>query len=66
MLYIVAHLIITIAILAGYVYSIFNGQPDETLQTALVVIIGYWFGMTGDKVRNKIFSKGDSGNGQNN
>lgn len=64
MLYVVAHLIITVAILAGYVYSIIMGAPDETLQTALVVIVGYWFGMTGDKVRNKVFNKGENNNGK--
>ena len=42
-----AHLIITIAIIAVYSYTIATGQGDETLKTILTVIIGYWFGSMG-------------------
>lgn len=54
MVYIVAHLIITIAVIAAYIYTVAIGQPSETLKMAIVVIIGFWFGATGDKVRKQV------------
>lgn len=66
MIYVVAHLIITVAILAAYVYSVAVGAPDETLKLALTVIVGYWFGATGDKMRKAVFNKGEKDSGQNN
>jgi hypothetical protein len=46
-IYVVAHLIITVAIIAAYVYTLAVGTPDETLKMALIAIIGYWFGALG-------------------
>lgn len=43
----VSHLIITIAIIAVYCYTLVTGQGDETLKTILTVIVGYWFGSMG-------------------
>lgn len=43
----VSHLIITIAIILVYGYTLFAGKGDATLQTILTVIIGYWFGSMG-------------------
>lgn len=42
-----AHLIITLAIIGVYAYTLVTGQGDETLKTILMVIIGYWFGSMG-------------------
>jgi len=46
-LVLMAHLIITLTILAIYAYTLHSGQGDETLKTVLTVIIGYWFGSMG-------------------
>lgn len=43
----VAHLIITLAIIGVYCYTLITGQGDETLKTILTVIVGYWFGSMG-------------------
>lgn len=42
-----SHLIITLAILAIYAYTLYTGTGDETLKTILTVIVGYWFGSMG-------------------
>jgi hypothetical protein len=42
-----AHLIITLAIIAIYAFTVASGHGDETLKTVLTVIIGYWFGSMG-------------------
>lgn len=42
-----SHLIITIAIISVYAYTLVSGVGDETLKTILTVIIGYWFGSMG-------------------
>jgi hypothetical protein len=42
-----SHLIITLAIIGVYAYTLVTGQGDETLKTILMVIIGYWFGSMG-------------------
>ena len=42
-----SHLIITIAIIGVYAYTLLTGKGDATLQTILTVIIGYWFGSMG-------------------
>jgi len=42
-----SHLLITLAILGIYAYTLHTGQGDETLKTVLTVIIGYWFGSMG-------------------
>jgi hypothetical protein len=50
--YLVAHLIITLAILGAYVYSLAIGHPDETSKVLLYTIVGYWFGAVGfDKIK---------------
>lgn len=46
-LVITSHLIITLAIILIYGYTLFTGVGDETLKTVLTVIIGYWFGSMG-------------------
>lgn len=46
-LIIASHLIITLAVLLVYVYTLYTGADDETLKTVLTVIVGYWFGSMG-------------------
>lgn len=49
-----AHLLITLAVIVGYILLIFvKGQHDTTLQGALFAIIGYWFGAVGLNLSNK-------------
>lgn len=51
-LYIVAHLVITLAILGVYAYSVAIGHPDDTSRLLLYTIVGYWFGAVGlDKIK---------------
>lgn len=60
-LYVMAHLVITLAIIVGYLFSLYTGHPDTTFQSALYVIIGYWFGAVGfDKIKNSK-NKNDGG-----
>lgn len=44
---IVSHLIITLAFIGVYAYTLVTGQVDDTLRTILTVIVGYWFGAMG-------------------
>ena len=49
-----SHLIITLAIILGYVALIFvKGTSDATLQGCIFAIIGYWFGAVGLNNTNK-------------
>lgn len=65
----VSHLIITLAIIGVYCYTLITGQGDETLKTILTVIVGYWFGSMGVNAikspnQNSIeTTKGDDKNG---
>lgn len=59
-IYVVAHLIITLAIIGAYLYSLAQGAGDETLKMALIAIIGYWFGALG-KDNLKDFGKKKGG-----
>lgn len=42
-----SHLLITLAIIVVYAYTLISGNQDETLKTVLTVIVGYWFGSMG-------------------
>jgi hypothetical protein len=46
-LVLMSHLIITLAVIAIYAYTLHTGNGDETLKTILTVIVGYWFGSMG-------------------
>lgn len=47
-----AHLLITLAIIIVYAYTLYSGSGDDTLKTILTVIVGYWFGSVGmDSIR---------------
>lgn len=42
-----AHLIISLFVLGGYLFTVAIGQPDTTLQNLALIIGGYWFGAVG-------------------
>lgn len=44
---VMAHLIITLTIVAIYGYTVAIGKPDTTLQNLLLIIGGFWFGAMG-------------------
>jgi hypothetical protein len=51
-MYLLAHLIITLGIMGVYAYSVAIGHPDETSKVLLYTIVGYWFGAVGmDKIK---------------
>lgn len=58
-----AHLLITLVLILGYVILVYvKGYSDETLKGAILLAIGYWFGA----VRmNNTGKKSDSGSGSN-
>lgn len=60
-IYIMAHLIITLSILIGYTFLTSTGHEDETLKMALVTIIGYWFGAMGKDTISKLTTKKEGG-----
>jgi hypothetical protein len=52
-LILVAHLVITLAVIAAYLITLWMGKPDEALKIAIPVIIGYWFGAMGANTLTK-------------
>jgi hypothetical protein len=53
-LVLMSHLVITLAVIGIYAYTLHTGNGDETLKTILTVIIGYWFGSMGaNAIRSK-------------
>lgn len=46
-LILMAHLVITLAILALYGIFAYLGKPITTIENMLLVIVGYWFGAMG-------------------
>jgi hypothetical protein len=54
-----AHLVITLAVLTIYAVGSIQGHADETLKTLLFAIVGYWFGAIGkDQLTKKKDSNG--------
>lgn len=54
-LVLMSHLIITLAFIGVYAYTLISGQEDDTLRTILTVIVGYWFGAMGkDAIRRPV------------
>lgn len=48
----VAHFMITIFLIGGYLYTVVIGNPDETLKNGILIVLGYWFGAAGmDKIK---------------
>lgn len=46
-MYVMAHLLITLSILGVYAVTLLKGNPDTTLQNLLLIVGGYWFGAMG-------------------
>lgn len=44
---IMAHLVVTLGLLALYGVTTLSGHPDPTLQNGLLLAIGFWFGAAG-------------------
>jgi TctA family transporter len=59
-LILMAHLIITLAVIGVYAYGSVTGHPDETLKTIIFAIIGYWFGAIG---KDQLSKKNDTNKG---
>lgn len=60
-----SHLIITLAIITVYAYTLISGNGDETLKTILTVIVGYWFGSMGaNAIKSNVNSNKDEGSGK--
>jgi hypothetical protein len=56
--YLMSHVIITLALIMVYAYTIHLGLPDQTLQNILLIMAGYWFGAMGmDKIKGKAVKK---------
>ena len=60
-LVLMSHLIITLAIIGIYGYTLVTGHGDETLKTALMLILGYWFGAMGANTIKKKDDKKEDG-----
>lgn len=55
-----AHLIVTISLIALYGMTIILDKPEPTLQNALLIAIGFWFGAAGGvKVKDAISKRKD-------
>ncbi len=50
---IMAHLLITLAVILSYGYTVAIGKPDTTLQNLLLLCGGFWFGAMGITRANK-------------
>lgn len=54
----VAHLIITLALLILYGVTLIMDRPDTTLQNALLLALGFWFGsIGGSKIKEALTGK---------
>jgi hypothetical protein len=42
-----AHLVITLAVFALYAYFVSVGKDTTSIETIILVIVGYWFGAIG-------------------
>lgn len=58
-LLLLSHLIITLAFIIVYGYTLYTGKDDDTLRTILTVIVGYWFGAMGnDAIKKRVIDQG--------
>lgn len=46
-LILMTHLIITLTIIIGYIVALIMGKPVANLETAMFMILAYWFGAMG-------------------
>jgi hypothetical protein len=60
-LVLMAHLVITLAVIVVYAISMIKGQADETSRTLLFMIMAYWFGAIG---KDQINKKKDDGSNE--
>jgi hypothetical protein len=51
-----AHLVITLSVIAAYLITLWMGKPDDVFKIAIPVIIGYWFGAMGANTLKKTTS----------
>jgi hypothetical protein len=56
-LILMAHLVITLSVIAAYLITLWMGKPDDAFKIAIPIIIGYWFGAMG---ANTLSKKDDS------
>lgn len=56
-LVLMSHLIITLAFIGLYAWTLNKGAGDETIKTILTVIVGYWFGSIGAGQIKKVVGK---------
>jgi uncharacterized membrane protein YfcA len=59
-----SHLVITLAVIGAYLYTLYKGTPDEALKTALTIIIGYWFGAMGNNALRSKKANKNEGDGE--
>jgi hypothetical protein len=52
-LILMAHLVITLSVIAAYLITLWMGKPDDVFKIAIPVIIGYWFGAMGSNALSK-------------
>jgi uncharacterized protein YacL len=46
-LILMAHLVITLSLIAAYLITRAMGKPDDVFKIAIPVVVGYWFGAMG-------------------
>lgn len=49
-LVIMSHLIITLALIVGYIVFTVLDKPVGTIETALFMVLAYWFGAMGNNI----------------
>lgn len=49
-LVVVSHLIITLALIVGYIVITVLDKPVGTIETALFMVLAYWFGAMGNNI----------------
>jgi hypothetical protein len=59
-LILMAHLVITLAVIAAYLITLWMGKPDEALKVSIPMIIGYWFGAMGANALKKSTTADDT------
>lgn len=64
--YLMSHVVIALAVIIGYVYTLAIGHQDETLRMAVFAIIGYWFGLAGGTVKKAVTGQSQPNQPENN
>lgn len=58
-LYLVAHLSITLVVIGAYVFLKASGHDDQTLESLILIIGGWWFGAMGKSTISETLKKKD-------